>query len=237
MPVTVTECDTVADVAECLNISVRTAHRRISKGQFETIERDGKRVILVPTATSVMPDGRPLADSGTPDDSPKSDRVLIDQLQKRLESAEADATAWRSQADAWRLQSEASNRMANEAMAALRNEQKRTAKELLSGSNDAPQTDTATTSTPATDPTPHAATDAPQNDTGGDDLEQNGTQKRESPATEGDKSLTTNASQSGGEQLAQMQPDETGDQTTNASLKSPVKSTFLSRIIGRLARR
>ncbi len=42
---------TIGDAAKALNVSVRTVQRRIERGELSVIERDGRRLVLLPTGT------------------------------------------------------------------------------------------------------------------------------------------------------------------------------------------
>lgn len=177
---------TPEDAARHYGVSLRTIQRRLHNGDLQEITRDGQRLVIVADATDDAPRVVTNSDIDATDDSVSRhpDATLLEHLQ-------AENAYLKTQIDAWRLQAEAANRTASETAAALRKALEALPKELPPAADQQPQTDAATTSTPATN--------------------------QEPPAT--------------------AQDEISGDQVESAAPTSPAKSTFISRIMGRLARR
>lgn len=162
---------TVSDTARQLGISERTVQRRINKGEYRTVERDGKRLVVLPDAT-VSDKKATMSDSVR-----QPDAALIDHLQRENDYL-------KGQIDAWRLQAEAANRTASETAAALRKALEALPKELPPAATETPQISASDSGAKNTDQEPLAPQMQVQNDTqttnASLNLEQPGTPKRES---------------------------------------------------------
>lgn len=163
-----TNCDTrhdtatIHDAARRLGLSVRTVQRRIQNGDLSTIERDGKRLVVLDDSAT---NGATLTRQTTTNDATARDTggELLAQLQAENEYLKA-------QVDAWRLQAEAANRTASETAAALRKALDAMPRELAAPAQstlptpraDAPQTPQSGAAAQPTGHTPNAPQRRPQ---------------------------------------------------------------------------
>ncbi len=127
---------TVTEAAKLLGVTIRTVQRRLDRGELNSIEEGGKRLVLMPAKATADTSGNAIRrDSDTRHDA-TGDVTGHEAVARLLEEKDARIADLRATVDAQRLQIEAANRTAAETAAAMRDLVKLQAKALPAPGNE-----------------------------------------------------------------------------------------------------
>lgn len=94
---------TIGDAAKALNVSVRTVQRRIERGQLSAIERDGRRLVQLPTGTptDATPGATVTRQAATSDATPRQNDATGRELEaERIAELKAEVAFLRNVVEA-----------------------------------------------------------------------------------------------------------------------------------------